>query len=189
MLSMSIFTYLLISFSVFFLSLVEVRNSAEAFPIKLTRGLAVACVTAIVECAMMAVGMIVANLLPHYEFQDVNNMIFIGLALVVAIRFLMSAFGKAKEKPVFDLSRWAGVLSLAVAYGLNIFLVGLAAGFKASFAADCYKSLIPLFLCTFFAVYLAIMLGRQKMKIKSRRWMIVSTVFLLVFVLKCALDY
>lgn len=186
---MSIFTYILLSLAVALISMVALRRSAEVYPVRLTKGLVVSLVVAASYCVLLSLGVLVANIMPHFEYPDVNNMVFVGIALMVAFRLLLNAFGKMESAPAFDLSRWVYVLSLSVATGLNLMMLGLGIGFKTSLVADSLKMLIPTFIATFLLSYLGVMMGRQKVKFRQRRWLLFAVLFLSVFTLKVALDY
>lgn len=185
---MSVFSYILLALAVSLSAMVSVKNSAVAFPIRLTRGLGVAFLMAAMQCVMLSLGMFVANSMPQFEFQDYNNLIFIGLSVLVAVRYLYNVFSKNRREAAFDISNWGVVAALSLAVGMNVMLLGLALGFKASLGSDCLKALVPMFITMMLFVYCGIMLGRQKAEIKTRRWLFFATIFLLVFILKSSLE-
>lgn len=194
---MSVFVYILFAAAMAMYVLVVLRGCAEVSPIKLTRGIAVSFAVALVYCLMMAIGVKVGSLLIFKDpdpdmaekMHQVNNMVFIGLNVVVAIRLMLLAFRKDRDSNSFDISRWSTVAALSLATGINLLLIGLAMGFKVSLRPEAVKMLLPMLLMVFLFSYLAIMMGRQKMKMKSRRWLIIAVVFLLIATLKCSMDY
>ena len=166
--------------------MIVLRDCAEHAPIRLTRGLAVSFAIALVHSLLFGVGLFVGNLLVFGD-EKVAEIVFFGIVAIVSARLLIAAFGKKKEAAAFDISRWSTVLALAVATGTNTLIIGLATGFVAQFQTDAFKAMIPLLIAELLLAYLAVMYGRQKVKIRPRRWYVVSVIFILMFALRITL--
>lgn len=183
---MSIIAYLLYAMSFGIATLVLMRSCAEKSPIMLSKGLVVSLIMAVVGAIMMLAGAAVANGLT-FGIDNIDNLVFVGLNVVVALRILFQVFRNQIGDHSFDISRWGTVCALAVASSVNVFVIGLGIGFKAVWQDEVYKILIPTFLLVFLASYFAIMFGRQKVQMKSRRWMMIAVLFILIATLQGAL--
>ena len=86
---------------------------------------------------------------------------------------------RESQLPIFNLGSNSACVAMAFATAINLLLVGLGAGFVASLAMDIHKALWPLIIILFLAGYWGLMLGRTKVNIRPRRWMIVASVLLL----------
>lgn len=176
---MTILEYIVLSIALGISSLVVIRDSAEKKRIRLSRGLLVALVVAIVQTVMLELGILIGNLL-RFDMPDYDNLIFLGVFLLVAIRMLAKVFRRNKETPAFDISHWGTIFALAVAVGINVLLIGIGAGFRVLFETDLWRSSIPMLVVLFVFCYWAIMLGRQKVDIRPKRWCALSVLMLLV---------
>ncbi|MBO7577191.1 MAG: manganese efflux pump [Bacteroidales bacterium] len=181
---MSVIEYLILSFALAVPVMVSLRACALKTPIRLTRGLGVSFILAVIHSALLLLGLFLGNRL-RLSLTEYDNLFYLGLILVVAIRMFFPAFSK-KERPAFAISRWSVVLSLAVATAINTLLVGLALGFRVAFSDELWKSAVPLFVVMFLLCYLAIMLGRRKKTLRERRWQLFAVLFLLIFAIKGA---
>ena len=183
---MSVLEYIILSFALTVPVMVTLRACALKKPIRLTRGLGVSFLVAIVHVLLILAGIYIGNLL-RFELPEYDSLIYLGLLVVVALRMFFPAFRKKeKELPAYNIANWTIVLLLGVATGINTLFVGLGLGFRVSFAADLWRVAIPLFVILFVLCYLAIMLGRQKKEMRARRWQLIAVLFLLIFAIKGA---
>lgn len=183
---MSVLEYIILSFALTVPVMVTLRACAMKNPIRLTRGLGVSFLVAIVHVLLILAGIYIGNLL-RFELPEYDSLIYLGLLVVVALRMFFPAFRKKeKELPAYDISRWLTVLLLGIATGTNTFFVGLGLGFLVSFQTDVWRVAIPLLVVMFLFCYLAIMLGRTGKNIRARRWQLIGVLFLLVFAIKGA---
>ena len=183
---MSVLEYIILAFALSVPVMVTVRGCALKNPIRLTRGLAVALLLAIIHVMLILAGMYIGNML-RFGYPEYDNLVYLGLLLVVALRMFFPAFRKKdKELPAYDISRWLTVLLLGVATGTNTLFVGLALGFRVSVGESLWAVAIPLLSVLFLMTYFAIMLGRRKKEIRARRWQHIAVLFLLVFAIKGA---
>ena len=181
---MSVIEYIILSFALAVPVMVSLRVCALQTPIRLTRGLGVSFLLAVIHSALLLLGLFLGNRL-RLGLPEYDNLFYLGLMLVVGVRMFFPAFSK-KERPAFDISRWSVVLSLAVATAINTLLVGLALGFRVAFSDELWKSAVPLFVVMFLLCYLAVMLGRRKKTLRERRWQLFAVLFLLIFAIKGA---
>ena len=183
---MSVLEYIILAFALTVPVMVTVRACALQHPIRLTRGLAVSFLIAVEHVLLILAGIYIGNLL-RFGFPEYDNLVYLGLLVVVALRMLLPAFRKKdKELPAYNISSWTTVLLLGVATGINTLFVGLGLGFRVDIATDVWRVAIPLFIILFVLCYLAIMLGRQKKEIRARRWQLIAVLFLLIFAIKGA---
>ena len=183
---MSILEYIILAFALSVPLMVTVRGCALKNPIRLSHGLAVSLLLAIVHVLLMLAGIYIGNML-RFGYPDYDNLVYLGLFLVVALRMFFPAFRKRdKELPAYDISRWLTVLLLGVATGTNTLFVGMGLGFRVLVGDALWRVAIPLFLVLFLMSYLAIMLGRRKKEIRARRWQLIAVLFLLVYAVKGA---
>lgn len=182
---MSVFEYIVIALAMGINLLVVFRPCAEYHRVRLTYGLFATFSVAIVYCLLFEGGMCLGH---HIRFDsvnspelysDVNGLVYLGLMVVVAIKLLAGRLKKNNDPQVFDISRYGVVMLLAFATGVNVFLVGLAVGFEIA-EIETWKALVPLFVIVFLLGYLSVMLGRQKKAVRSRRWVLISVLLLLV---------
>lgn len=183
---MSVFEYLVLALALGIQLMVIMRSCAEMVPIRLTKGLAVSCLMALVYVAMLNGGFILGNALQFRSatdaalYDNVNSLVYLGLMIVVGVKILAGAVRKKQAVPAYDISRWGTVVLLAVASGVNVFLSGLALGFVVSHKTDAVLSSVIIGVIAFLLCYWAIMLGRQKKMIKERRWLLIAVLLLLV---------
>lgn len=160
------------------------HRCAEVTPIRLSRGLVVTLSVAMVQTALFLLGMFIGDIL-RFElptdagaFAKTNALIFMGLTVFVMFRMLSPHLKKEPRLPLFNLTSNAACTALAFATGINLLLVGLGAGFVASIDIDFHKTLWPLLTIMFLAGYWGLMLGRRKVAVRPRVWVIVATVLL-----------
>lgn len=184
---MSLFAYIIIAIALALNILIALRPCAERFPIRLTRGLVLSLLVAVVYAGFLWLGISLGNIIRYDSpieeglYDDVNQLVFIGLIILVAVKIMFPVLRKKhQEVPIFDISRWGIVLLLAIATGVNAFLIGLAFGFVQSIEGQFWKATVPMMVTVFLLAYLAIMMGRQKKTLKERRWTLLSALMLLV---------
>ncbi len=181
---MSIFEYIVLALAISLVMMVSLRPCAMQSPIKLSKGIIVALVIALIQTCMLTIGMIVGDILsfdgkdPAYD-EQLNELIYIGLVAIVCIKLLSMVWNKKKEIPAYNISRWSTVFALSIARGIDVFLLGMANGFIVNIENEFLKATIPLFVALALICYWAIMLGRQKTAIQERRWTIFAIVMLL----------
>lgn len=176
---MMLLDYIMLAVALAVPTLVIVRGCVLQNPIRLTRGLCVSFVVAAVHTAFLLSGMQLGNEVLRFGIADYDNLICLGLLVVVAGRMFFMAFSK-KERPSYDIARWSTVLLLGVATGVNALFVGLGVGFVADLEGNVLKVGIPSIVVISFAVYLGIMLGRRKKSVRARRWLLLGMLFLLI---------
>ena len=107
---MSILEYIILAFALSVPLMVTVRGCALKNPIRLSHGLAVSLLLAIVHVLLMLAGIYIGNML-RFGYPDYDNLVYLGLFLVVALRMFFPAFRKKdKELPAY------GRRSLACSY-------------------------------------------------------------------------
>lgn len=176
---MTIISYIVLALAVGIQVLLSMRDCAEQTPIQLNKGLLHSAILAIIFILMMGLGIWIANIfLPSYP-DDVAGMVTLGIFLVVIAKIF---FGTKKGSNVsaYDISRSGTMVLLSIALGINVFLLGLGAGFVGQFESDLLKMAIPMFLLVFPMSMWGIMLGRNKIDIRPRRWRLISVLCLLV---------
>lgn len=183
---MSVIEYIILSIALAIPLEVTLRGCALKNPIRLTRGLAVSLLLALEHAALMVIGIYIGNLL-RFDLPEYDNLVYLGLLLVVALRMFFPAFRKKdKELPPYDISKWGTVLLLGVATGVNTLFVGMGLGFRVDLATDFWKVAVPMLVVVFLLGYWGIMLGRRNKEIRQRRWQLVAVLFLLAFAIKGA---
>ena len=159
--------------------LLVARGCALQCEIRLTKGLAVSAVLALVHVALFYVAMLLGDILKFDDslFGNVNELVFIGIILIVSVRWIFQVWRKDRALPAYGINRWGTVAGLALATGLNVFMVGLGFGFVSG-SPRLYLSL-PLFVTTLLSSYFGIMFGRRKVEMNIRRWQFLAIVMLL----------
>lgn len=181
---MSVFEYIILAFALAVPTMVTVRGCALKNPIRLTRGLGVSFLLALEHTLLLLLGILVGNML-RFDMPEYDNLIYLGMLVVVAGRMFFMAFSK-RERPSYDIAKWATVLLLGVATGVNVLFIGLGIGFRALVENELWKGGIPMLVVLFLFIYLSIMLGRRKKEMRTRRWMLLGALFLLILAVKGA---
>ena len=182
---MLIAAYIVLAIAFGISNMVLFYRCAEITPIRLSRGLFITFLVSVVQTVLFLLGMFLGDIL-RFElptdaeaFSKTNSLIFLGLDLFVMLRMLMPYLKREPKLPVFNLGSNSACVAMAFATAINLLLVGIGAGFVASLAMDLHKALWPLIIILFLAGYWGLMLGRTKVNIRPRRWMIVASVLLL----------
>ena len=161
------------------------RRCAEVTPIRLSYGLLLSLATMIVQAGIFLTGMLLGDLL-RFELPDnpdafnkANALIFLGLCIIVMLRMLKPYLKRSMKLPLFNLGSTAACAALILTSSINLLRVGLGAGFVTSPATDFHKALWPMVVLLPLLSYWGIMLGRQKVDMRPRRWMVVASILLL----------
>ena len=182
---MSIVSYLVLALALAINTLLLLQRCAEASPMRLTAGLAVSLWVAVVHTALFLIGIALGDML-RVESPDTpglyvqaNAYIFLGMNLFVALKTLFPYLRREPQLPAFALGSLPTVLALAAASGINVMLSGLGVGFVSPLQGHFHRAFWPLFTLSLLLGYIGIMFGRQKVKIRPRRWAILSALMLL----------
>lgn len=184
---MTIVAYTVVSLSFGLTMMLLFRSCAAASAIRLTKALAESLLVAVVHVVLFLVGQRSGALLRFEDlqtaelYQQSNELVFMGLMAVVALRWTVSAF-RRKESGAYDIARWSTVAALALASGINLFLMGVADGFLGV-AHKWQAAAIPLFVAEFLFSYLGVMMGRRQMPLSPRRWTLLSAILVLAVAL------
>lgn len=183
---MSIISFIIIAIALGISTMVLMKRCAEATPVRLSAGLLIATMVAMVHTVLFIVGMLAGNLLRFesaddpFAYAEVNALVLMGMTVVVLLKLLFPYLRREPKLAVFPLSGGLGrTLLMTVASGINIFLLGMGVGFVALLSQGVHRAVWPLFTLTLLFSYLGIMYGRQKVEMRPRRWIIISCVLLL----------
>ena len=192
---MHLVAYIVLSMAFGIANMLLFHRCAEAFSsaaagsltlrLRLSRGLVVTFLVALVQALLFLLGMFVGDLL-RFElpadasaFSKTNALVFLGLAVFVMLRMLMPYLKREPKLPLFNLGSNAACAAMAFATGINLLLTGLGTGFVASLSSDLHKALWPMLIVMFLAGYWGLMLGRSKVSIRPKVWMIVASLLML----------
>lgn len=181
---MSVASYIIIALAMGLVNMLLFRRCGEATPIRLSAGLVVVMVVAVVHAVLYYLGFAVGSLLcisspdDPYMFDDVNAYIFLGMVIVVTVKMLLPYLRKEPRVPYFNLRDAKSVVAMAAATGINVLLVGIGVGFVEG-ENRVHLILWPLLAFSLLLGYLGLMLGRQKVQLRPRRWMVLACVLLL----------
>lgn len=183
---MSVFEYIILAFALSIPSMVIVRDCALKSPIRLIRGLIVSLILGAEHALLLLLGVYLGNLL-RLDIPDYDNLIYLGLLVVVAIRMFFPAFRKKDRVRIsYNIASWSTVFFLGIATGINIFIVGLGIGFRVELLHEVCRAAIPMIVLGFLLSYFGLMLGRRKKEMRERRWQLLAVLFLLIFAIKGA---
>lgn len=193
---MSLIEYIILSFALGFEVMIVLQACARHTPIQLSKGLVVSSVIALISALLLAGGMVTGGLLrftpsnmdsnavtTNELFAQTDELVYLGLLLVVAFRLFFKSFKKNRVAP-YDISRMSTVFLLAIVLGINVLIVGLALGFHVSISDNIWKAAIPLAVVFFLLGMLGIMYGRRQVDMRARRWTLIAVLFILVFAVK-----
>ena len=197
---MSVIEFIILSLALSVEALVIMHGCARNQTVSLTRGLTDSFVMAVINAVLLVVGMWVGNLLrftpeglspdeiaTEQLLTDADNLVYLGLLILVALRLLFRTGRKARQAQPYDINRMGTVAALGVAVGVNTLIVGLALGFRIFAANNILRAVIPLVLLMTLAAFFGLMMGRQQQEIRSRRYTLFAVLFLLAFALKSVL--
>ena len=110
----------------------------------------------------------------RFEPTELCGTIALALLVVVAVKMFITSLSK-KERPGYDLSKAATVLTLGIALGINTFITGLGLGMSTdNMKRTVLTTSIAIAVCGLFFSETGIMLGRQKKDLRERRYWIVA---------------
>lgn len=184
---MTIFAYIVVSMSFGINMMLLFRSCAKASPIRLTNALVEVFTVTMVHVVLLLLGQWLGGLLRFEDaqspafYQQTNDLVFMGLMIVVAIRWAVAAFRKQADQS-YDIARWSTVMALAVATGSGVFFVGLADGFLGV-SHSFWAVLLPWLLVVFPLSYLGVMMGRRHKTLRPRRWQLLAAVMVLAVAL------
>ena len=191
---MSIVSFIVIAIAFGIISLVTYSRCAAAVPPRLSAGLLTVIAVTAAQLAMYLVGIAIGNLL-HLEALDnkelyntQNAYIALGLIVIVVIKTIVPYLKRKHQLPVFDITHFAPAASMAIATGLDIFLVGIAIGFVTPLRDNILISIIPFVISTLTLGFIGIMFGRQKVKIRPKRWIMVASLMMVVCAIAIAVN-
>ncbi len=182
---MSIISFIVLALALGISAMVLMHRCADAAPIQLSSGLLVSFALATIHVALFCLGIYLGNSLRFIDldnpdaYRKTNALVFLGFAVVVAVKQLFPHMGRKTRPAAFDLN--AGTfrtLLLSVATGINGFLLGLGVGFVVLLRDSLHSALWPVWTATFLFAYLGIMFGRQHVVLRPRRWMGLSSLIL-----------
>ena len=182
---MHIAAYIVLALAFGISNMLLFRRCAELTPIRLTRALLLTFFVAAVQAALFMGGEAIGNLM-RFELPDdadafrrANALIFFGLDLFVLLRMLLPYLRREPKLPLFDLGNEKVRVALALTAAINPLLVGLGAGFVASSAQ--FSIVLPLVMLVLMWLfgYWGVMLGRRKVEMRPRRWMLIAAALLL----------
>lgn len=196
---MSIIEFIILSIALSFEAMIVMHGCALKIPVKLTKGLAEAFCIAAVNALLLIAGIWLGNLLrftpdtldptassTNSLFSDTDNLVYLGLMILVAVRLLFRSGKKSRQVQPYDISRFSTTLLLGVAIGINTLIVGLALGFRIPLGENIWRATIPLLIIMTLFALLGLMLGRQQKELRARRYTLFAVLFLLAFALKGA---
>ncbi len=194
---MSIIEYIILSFALGFEVLITMRGCACHTPVRLTKGLLESLLVAVVGALLLFGGMGIGDLMRFSPANpDVNatttnallsqtdELVYLGLLLLVAFRLFFRSFKKNRAELSFDISKLSTVLMLSVVLGINVLIVGLALGFHVDYDSNVWRASIPLLIVFFLLSMVGVMFGRRQLNIHARRWTLVAALFILIFAIK-----
>ena len=199
---MSLIEFIILAIALSFEALIVMHGCALKNKIPLTKGLAESAIIALVNALLLAAGIWIGSLLKFSPagaptspwassssttalLTDTDNLVYLGLMLLVAIRLLFRSGKKSRKVQPYDISRYGTALLLGVAIGINTLIVGLAVGFRPVMS-NLWSASLPLFVVMTLFAFLGLMLGRSGKEIRARRYTLFAVLFLLAFALKGA---
>ncbi|MBQ8702936.1 MAG: hypothetical protein IJ524_01010 [Bacteroidales bacterium] len=181
---MSIVSYIVIALAFGLVNMLLFRRCGEATPVRLSAGLLIILGQSAIHAVMFYLGGLLGMLLCLHSvdapgmYDDINAYIFLGIVVAVIVRMLFPYLRKEPRLPMFDLDQGLRFILMTLVTGINVFLVGLGAGFVEE-VNPIHKMVWPMFIASLLLGYWGLMLGRQKVEMRPRRWMVVACVLLL----------
>ncbi|MBQ9472927.1 MAG: manganese efflux pump [Bacteroidales bacterium] len=178
---MTTFSYILLALALALESMLLTYRNTQGTALRLTKGLAVSLIMALMQTLLFQGGVWLGNLL-RFDLPDIDKTFFIALFVVVVVKLLLPLLGRKREQVVYDLGRATTALALSVAASVNALLLGLGVGFVADMKAAYLPATIAIALSVLLLSYLGIMLGRRKKELAAKRWHMIAALMLLVAV-------
>ncbi|MBQ9638260.1 MAG: manganese efflux pump [Bacteroidales bacterium] len=157
--------------------MITTKQSTEQQIIPLTRGLMLALLVALAEGVAVALGHWLGTLL-QWSISNVDELMFVGLLALVALRYMLTAFNK--HRPPYNLADNATLLLFPIATSINHLLAGMAVGFITSDGHFTWLLPIAVACAGFLLVYWGVMSGRRQLVLHPRRWYLLGALFLLM---------
>ena len=183
---MTIFEYILIALAFGIETMLFMRRHTEKVPVRLTQGAVFASIVASVYVVMLLLGIRIGNILRFSDmtmassYDTTNTLVFVGLAVVVVLKMLISLRRRKDHTPaIYNIERYSTMVALAFAMGINVLIFGLGLGFLPATDGDSWRVAIPMFAGVLLLAYWGIMLGRQNVEIREKRWIFISVILLL----------
>ncbi len=182
---MTIAAYIVVAAAMSITDMLLFRRCAEPYPVRLSTGLTIALIVALVQAALYMAGIAIGDLLRLESTSDAtmysrpNAYISLGLFIIVILKFLLPYLRREPKLPTFNIQEMKPIVAMAFATGINMLLIGIAMGFASQIERNIHVATWPMLGMTFLFSYFGIMFGRQKVTMRPRRWMIVTCVLLL----------
>lgn len=165
--------YIILSIALCIPLMIELRRSSAASNIKSISGLVISVAVSVIQIALMLGGLYLGKAL-RFEPTELCGTIALALLVVVAVKMFITSLSK-KERPSYDLSKAATVLTLGIALGINTFITGLGLGMSTdNMKRTVMTTIIAIAVCSLLFSEIGIMLGRQNQILRERRHWIVS---------------
>lgn len=182
---MYIVIFIVLSIALGISAMLLMHRSVEATPVRLSSGILISFATALVHVALFCLGIWLGNKLflnnngDPTPYVKQNALVFLGLAVMVALKQFLPYMGRRTKPAAYDLNAgFVQVFLFTVFTGINGFLLGFGIGFVAMLGECFHAALWPLFILTFLFSVLGIMFGRQHVPMRSRRWMGLSSLII-----------
>lgn len=176
---MPTFSYILIALALALETMLLMYRNAKGSAIRPTVSLCLSLALAAAQAALFMLGVWIAAML-RFDMPELDKPFFIAMLLIVAVKLLLPMFGSKRGDSVYDLTRPATMLALAVASSVNALLLGIGAGFVADPRKAFLPAVISIMLLVFMLSWLGIMLGRNGKGLKTKRWHLIAVLMLLV---------
>ena len=185
---MNTLQYILLSGALSLPMMYLMQGCASRVRMRPSRGLAVSLAMAAEHTLLFLLGMLAGNWL-RVGNPDYDSLVFLGFMVAVAIRMMASVSKRSMKAgaPAYDIKRWGTVLLLGVASGINLFLVGVAAGFIGDVHEGGAVAAGSLAAFSFLFIFWGFMLGHVPMPLHRRRWVLIATLAVLVISIWTAL--
>lgn len=200
---MSVIEFIILAIALSFEIMIVMHGCSSNNPIKLTKGLAESFVVALENTLLLLLGIWLGNMLrltpanitPEEveanssllgRLVETDNLIYLGLMILVALRLVFRSGKKSRQVRPYDISRFPTAILLGIAAGINTLIVGVALGFRISLADNLWRAAIPMTVLLTLAAFLGVMLGRSQKELRARRYTLFAALFLLAFALKGA---
>ncbi len=194
---MSVIEFIILALALSFEALIVMHGCAQKTKVRLTKGLAESFVVALDNTLLLLFGIWIGNLLrftpkgfenetgsAYNLLSDTDSLVYLGLLILVAVRLLFRSGKKRRQVQPYDIEHFSTVLLLGIAVGINTLLVGLALGFRIPLNDNLWRAAIPLIVIMTLFAFLGVMLGRQQVEIRARRYTLVAALLFLAFALK-----
>lgn len=182
---MTIAAYIVVATALSITDMILFRRCAETYPVRLSAGLTISLLVALVQTALYLAGIAIGDLLRLESTSDVtmfsrpNAYISLGLFVIVILKYLLPHLKRDPKLPIFNLQETKAIVAMAVATGINMLLIGIAMSFASPMRLNIHVEIWPMLGMTFLFCYFGTMFGRQKVTLRPRRWMIMACILLL----------